>query len=181
VPLALLHLARASIVVVFLWVSLAGDEPRALASGDDREILGRPGLVVGPSIGWGRAGAGNQILLGVDVTLHESILWQSVGVKVAVDDPRFLMPYLEIGVWFLANWGVGYSTTIADGKSSDYFNLFLGIPLPSRDWNVPRLFTKTAPSFLEPYYRPAFRFGGDAAPIIHEVGLLVKVMYDFGQ
>lgn len=115
----------------------------------------------------------------MDLTLREFILWQSVGVRVAADHPRFLVPYLEVGVWFLANWGIGYSTTIANGKSSDYFSLFFGIPIPSWDW--PHLFTKDAPAFIEPYYRPAFRFQGDGASVIHEAGILVKVMYDFGR
>lgn len=180
----LVRYARAGIVAAFLWGAVVGNVAPAFAHAPGLEFLEHTGLVVGPSVGWGRAGAGNQVLLGMDLTLREFILWQSVGVRVAADQPRFLMPYLEFGIWFLANWGVGYSTTIANGKSSDYFNLFVGFPVPwdGRGSDVPpHLFTKDTPSFIEPYYRPAFRFGGEGASVVHEAGILLKFMYDFGR
>jgi hypothetical protein len=57
--------------------------------------------------------------------------------------------------------GFGYSAALRAEPVTHYAHLFLGLPL----YPFP---------IIEPYYRPAFRIAGAAAPTIHEVGLLLK-------
>jgi hypothetical protein len=126
-------------------------------------------VAVGPSLAWARVDRRSDFMAGLDFTYFTKstspffpLYWVSAGLRTAsATGPAVVLPYAEAGGWLLFNVGIGYSAAIRAESSTHYAHLFLGLPL----YPFP---------IVEPYYRPAFRLGGAAAPTIHELGLLLK-------
>ena len=141
------------------------------------------GFVAGPSIAWGHAAGGNHLMLGGDLTGHVLFLWGSLGTRAAVDGPRFIAPYAEVGVWAFVNLGLGYSPTIHPQGVTHFVHGFLGAPLPIEFDDLRTLVGRpTVDNYgsdkglvFEPYYRPCFRVAGQPGSTFHEVGVLLKL------
>jgi hypothetical protein len=125
------------------------------------------GMAVGPSTAWVHWAGGNHLMMGGDFTLAYEFLWASMGARANVDGPRFVVPYVEVGGWFLANTGLGYSIAFRPGGRTHFVHGFLGVPVP-----VPGL---ECGLILEPYYRPSLLISGGPFSVGHEAGLLIKL------
>jgi hypothetical protein len=129
--------------------------------------LGRHGLNVSAGAAFsgeleGGKGAGGA---GVEVSLHPvTSTWLSAGMSSGGGAPR---AYLEAGAWF---FGAGWAREL--GGSGSWATGFVGVPWPLTGvgegepwWGV----------YVEPYWRPAYRLGGEGARWRHEAGVLLKV------
>lgn len=132
-------------------------------------------VAFGPSIAWAYDSARtNAAALGVDLAFVYSLFWVSPGFRALVPgdpDATALAPYVEVGLWYFANMGVGYDHAVRlDGGGSDGFHLFAGFPLTFGD-DLP---VEETGFFWEPYVRVAFLWG-DAFAVVPEAGILVKL------
>lgn len=128
-------------------------------------------LIVGPSLAVAAlSNEGDQVALGLDVTYSYSVLWGSLGARFLPDGEWVSLPYGEVGLWLLANIGVG-GTVVRGGTRSGQVapHLFLGLPLPVSTAKR-NAFKRTL--IFEPYYRPMWWEGST----LHEVGLLMKIV-----
>jgi hypothetical protein len=128
-------------------------------------------LIVGPSLAAAAlSNEGDQVALGLDVTYSYSVLWGSLGARFLPGSEWVSLPYGEVGLWLLANIGVG-CTVVQGGTRSGQVapHLFLGLPLPVSTAKR-NSFKRTL--IFEPYYRPMWWEGST----LHEVGLLMKIV-----
>lgn len=138
--------------------------------------------VIGPAVGWinGKPDDPNKLVASFDITyahirkeresnfhFFDKILWVSSGFKYYNTDEKAYLPYLEAGLWFFLNIGVGYSYGFSDENYKKHnINLFFGMPLPAF------LLKIKLPVFIEPYYRPIYSFENKKKT--HEFGIIAK-------
>ncbi|HEY3358341.1 MAG TPA: hypothetical protein VGQ83_34150 [Polyangia bacterium] len=117
----------------------------------------------------GGAGGGHA---GLDVSAGRKLpFWLGAGGRVEQLMGRTAgAAYAEAG-FLMAVLNVGLGATVRfDGATRAGPHLFVGVPValpPTSGW------LRTTHWYLEPYYRPAFLFGGGYRTF-HEVGLLLK-------
>lgn len=135
-------------------------------------------FLIGPSLS-GAPGEGTRsgFLAGVDATLTATLFWGSVGARTELGEPWNVYPYVETGLWFLVNFGVGYSVGLGREAPRHNWHWFVGLPIPLS------LGSEEGSSFggviLEPYYRPMMDLDPKSpAPTLHELGLLMKWMWE---
>jgi hypothetical protein len=121
-------------------------------------------------------------LASLDVTGALTVFWASTGLRaLRLERDTYLFPYVEAGIWFWANVGVGYTVGAMGPRVVRHnLHLFLGLPIPipaDRAGWARDLFV------IEPYYRPQFGLSSSTGPhrFIHEVGLLFKWHIDLDQ
>ncbi|MBP7582771.1 MAG: hypothetical protein KBA61_01975 [Spirochaetes bacterium] len=163
---------RAALVAAVILVHSLVSAPAA-AAGDEFW------LVLGPGAGRIEDGSpGGSPVYSVDITMGNEAtssngiislglpqFWVSGGVRAVDGDEDILMPYGEVGVWFILAFGAGCSR-IFGGNLGDYaVNLFLGMPVPLKAWEREGHFI-----MAEPYYRYYRTVDGG----FREFGVLVK-------
>ena len=148
---------------------LAGFAPSSSARADAVPAPPEQAFTAGFSGAWvsGADDTPGGAMLGVDVAYFYEHYWLSAGTRLRLESDAVgaVYPYVEAGLWYLANVGLGYSLGIADGRNPwSNVHLFVGVPIPlssSGTWILP---------YVEPYYRPML---GDGV-VVHEVGVLIK-------
>ena len=135
-------------------------------------------FLIGPSLA-GAPGEGSRagFLAGADATLTATLFWGSIGARTRLGEPWNVYPYVETGLWFLVNFGVGYSVGLGHDAPRHNWHWFVGIPIPLS------LGSEEGSSFggvlLEPYYRPTMDLDPThAQPTLHELGVLMKWVWE---
>lgn len=157
---------RALACVAFTALALLASPGRARA--DALPSLPESGFSAGPSVAWvsGAQHTPGGLMLGLDLALFVDHVWLSAGTRLRVESDAVgaVYPYVELGGWYLVNFGAGYTLGVASGRAVWHnVHLFLGVPIPLGT-SGPIL------PYVEPYYRPML---GDGV-VVHEVGVLVK-------
>ena len=55
--------------------------------------------------------------------------WISIGAEF-IKEGQPTRIYTEGGIWFVLNWGIGYSMVSFNGEKENYLHYFIGFPLP---------------------------------------------------
>jgi hypothetical protein len=132
---------------------------------DDYNLIVGPSFAVAPL-----TGEGDHVALGLDVTYSYSLMWASLGARFLPDSEWVSLPYGEVGVWLLANIGVGCTVVQGGSRSGELApHLFVGVPVP---FSTAKRNALRRTFIFEPYYRPTWLDGST----LHEVGLLLKVV-----
>jgi len=133
-------------------------------------------FTLGPSLAYAPGdGQRSGFLAGADATITAGFGWGSLGARVRPGETWNAYPYVEVGVWFVVNFGVGYSLGLGPDASPQNWHWFVGLPIP-----LGSLGSSDHPLlFIEPYYRPTMSID-DPSPTLHELGLLVKWAWPVG-
>ena len=109
---------------------------------------------------------------GLDVTYAPIVpFWISAGIRSPMaPESTGVMPYVEIGGWWVVSLGVGYSVGFGRRLALHNVNGFMRGLIPLAEVGDTLL-------FLEPYYRPNIGFHGDHIEVSHELGILVKYLF----
>jgi len=102
-----------------------------------------------------------------------SVFWLSLGTRGHYVNQWTISPYIECGLWLLANIGVGYSYQIEASMGNHIVHLFIGIPIPINFTDI-----LGTPFYFEPYYRPGW-IVNNGGTMVHDVGLLMKFIVNF--
>lgn len=142
-----------------------------------------PGITLGGSFAYLRGGnLSNAYLQGLEFTWFQKMWspfswWVTGGGKFATNgDETVVLPTVELGVNVAVfNIGTGYAFGLPDTMGRHLWNGFVGLSFPVY---TPR---RGSLLFLQVYYRPIFTFPLDAHGIAHEMGLMLKWLWAFGQ
>jgi hypothetical protein len=157
------------LVLGFVFVTRTAEAIEPIPSVTDNLFTLGPSLAYAPGEGQ-RSG----FLAGTDATITAGFGWGSLGARVRPGESWNVYPYVEAGVWFVVNFGVGYSLGLGPKTAPQNWNWFVGLPIP-----LGAIGEDEPLFFLEPYYRPTMSI--DASfPTLHELGLLAKWAWPVG-
>ena len=132
-------------------------------------------FALGPSLAYAPGdGQRSGFLAGADATITAGFGWGSLGARVRPGENWNVYPYVEAGVWFVVNFGVGYSLGLGPETAPQNWHWFVGLPIP-----LGSIGEDDPLFFVEPYYRPTMSID-DPSPTLHELGLLVKWVWPVG-
>jgi hypothetical protein len=124
------------------------------------------GFTIGPSLATFNSGGGS--VYGVDATVilgkDAPAGWLSGGLRgTGGSSGNRYMPYIEVGRWFLFNFGLGATFAASGGHDTAALgHAFIGLPI-----GMPLI-------YVEPYWRPTYGAVFDPAGWYHELGILIK-------
>jgi len=132
---------------------------------------------IGPNVayGWDRYGS-HGAFVGLDTTISYGLFWWTVGFRSLLQRGKqeiAFIPYVETGIWYFVNLGVGYDFVwTMDLGMDNGFHVFAGLPFPFAGDPV-----RGFGGLIEPYCRVMFLWGARHSLLVPEAGILIKLFY----
>jgi hypothetical protein len=118
--------------------------------------------------------AGGELVGVVSIVDEIAPLWYALGYRAVWSEAGTQhMPYAELGAWFIASLGVGYSLEWGVEGVVHRPHLYLGLPIPLVDLRDALGFSSAI--YISPYTRLGFRFGATVR-VLPESGIMLKLV-----